>query len=184
MDGVYGNYDYADSSALLAQYSEPENNSFKWQLDPVDVLNEIEMQLRGLEFRDNKIKRFRDPLMNSRGIGCIKVILRGHLHPSNALSDITKEEAYNVTFGCAELINDQLLINGELWVVKDGDKTIINNLIEDAVFLFLMRPVGGKERERLTRTYQLRDMPQRQPQIKGMFDTANSQRGGGNSGSF
>ncbi len=173
----YGDYD--PNSSVIGTYGATDQAGMRWQLDPKDVLDEIEMQLRGQEWKNKKKVVYRKPLMNSLGIGSVKVILRGHLHTSNALTEVTKEEAYSLTHGVAELINDQLYINGEKWGVDDSDKTIINNLVEDSVFLFLMRPVDGKERERWTKTYKLQDSNRVQGGISGMFDTGNQ---GGYSG--
>lgn len=164
--------EYDPNSTVLGNYGADDTPAMKWQLDPKDVIDEIERQLRGLELRNHKLVRFRTPLMNDLGIGSIKILLRAHLHTSNALTEVKKEEAYNVTAGVAELINDQLYVNGEKWQVDDADKTLINTVVENSVFLFLLRPVDGKERDRWTKTYKISDTPQRrQGMISGIFNT-------------
>lgn len=163
--------------ALISQLNNSSQNNIRWQLDPKDVLDEIELQLRGLEFREKKgLVRFRTPYMNDEGIGSVKILIRAHLTASNALSVLEKKEMMSIALGCAHLINDELFLKGFKWGVNLEDVAFINNIVEDSIYIFLTRAVDGGERERLTRTYSYSDGIQRKRSMRSLF----SPRGGNN----
>lgn len=162
-------YEQAMNNNLLSLQFQNQQNNMKWQLDPKDPLDEVELQLRGLEYREGKgLVRFREEIINKEGIGVIKVILRSKLNHANVLAVIEKREAGAFTADTAHVLNDQLLINGEKWNVEDSDKEFIVNLVEDWVYLFLTRPVKGGERARLSLNY---NYSENQSPKRGLFST-------------
>lgn len=169
MDNHQEEYEQAMNNLLLSQQMQSQESSMQWQLDPKDPLNEVELQLRGLEFREGKgLVRFRPEIINKQGIGFIKVMLRGKLNHSNVLAVIEKKEAAEITADTAHVLNDKLLLDGETWNVKDSDKDFIVNLVEDWIFLFLTRPVKGGERSRLSMNY---NYSENQAPRRGLFST-------------
>lgn len=164
-----------DNTSFFSQYSGSDNNTLRWQLDPKEVIQEIINQLRGLEDKNGQLLRFMHALMSEEGIGYIKVILRNHLHASNALTDITLNDAYRLTLDIADMTNDLLYLCDDLWGIKNENKRLINTTVENAVFLFLKRPVDGKERDRIERTLAMRDALLKRPVVRGMFGATQSQ---------
>lgn len=160
-----------DEAALINQYGDQEQDNLKWQLDPREVLDDLERQLRGIEYIDGKgLVRFRRPLVNKMGIGMIKVCLRAHLSPSNVLSVIKRENAYDLTKDCLLELNNLIFQDGDIrWGLRDEDWPFVIMIIGTQVFLFLTRAIDGGERARLTRTFQYQDGYKPKSRISSLF---------------
>lgn len=133
---------------LIAQQQQAHEQTIRWQIEPAQVLKEIEEQLRGLEYVEGKgVIQFRKPLLNKTGIGGLMILLRSHLNHNNALSVLKREEVLNIAKGCATVVNDQLYINRHHWDVRPEDWMLINNIVEDQIFAFFTRAIEGGERD-------------------------------------
>jgi len=115
----------------------------------------LEMQLKGLVYNREKdeFQKGGEPLANQEGVKSVIILLRAHLNHNNVLGVLDKKEAYALTKDVAHLINEQIYLNQIHWNVRINDWPLIVNIVRNQVFIFLTRPVGGGERQRLSKSY-------------------------------
>ena len=142
---------YFDDELDLSNYvhSQQGESLTKWTLDPNDVLDVLEMQMRGLKLQGKELIRYRDPMMSDEGIGRVIMVLDGLINKNNVLGNIMREDAYLIVRKAGRETNAMFFVNRKKWNLSRTDWKLLNVLIQTQVFMFLTRPVGGSERSRL-----------------------------------
>ncbi len=156
MQEIPQSFDEFDLSTYAHQ--QQVDSLTKWTLNPHDVLENLEMQMRGLKVQNKQLVSYRAPMMNDEGIGRVIMVLDGLINKNNVLGNIQKEEAYKIVRKVSTECNAMFFVNRKTWALSRTDWKVLNMLIQNQVFLFLTRPVGGSERRRLSNV-QYRDSP-------------------------
>lgn len=138
------NYDFN----VIAQQNQAQEQTIRWSIEPREVLGEIELQLRGIEYKEGQgMVQFRKALLNKQGIGSLMILLRSHLNHNNALADLTRQEVMKISMDVAHEVNNQLFLNRKHWELRPEDWSLLNIIVEDQVFAFFTRAIDGKERD-------------------------------------
>ena len=139
-------------------YPTPEEGLTRWTLDPGDVIQMLELQMLGLKVSGNEIVKFREnQMMNKDGISRIIMILDSHINKNNVLGHIMREEAYKLVKKVAIECNKLMFINRKRWGLSREDWQLLNLIIPNQVFMFLTRPIDGRERRRLSESFVVRE---------------------------
>ena len=124
------------------------------QINPLHVLEEIELKLQGYERKwDGSIKRRGEPLMNDFGINRVLLLLSSVVNQHTIMSALKDEEIGKLTLELADRLTDNLTLNWKEYGIKeDSELDIIFIIIIMPVYISLKRALEGGERRFLGTT--------------------------------
>lgn len=143
------------------------------QLNPIHIIEELRMKLRGMEQRmDGTYARVSAPLMNETGVSEIILTVSSIVNQNTIMSSLDKDEIGRLILNCMDSIIDELVLNWKEYGIKDKinlDK--IHNLIAHMTFPALKRALGSGERKFLSTTTveNISSAPRYMPQKKEGF---------------
>lgn len=128
-------------------YTQETGGVLKHQLDANDVADKIAMNLRGKFYNDKSGEYEKDknvkPIINEKGISIITSILKGKISNNNQYSQLTEIQIKDIRRSTINDVWDMLVINMDDFEVEDIHVSVILNLIDDALLLFLSRTEQG-----------------------------------------
>lgn len=132
---------------LISNQPQAQEQTIRWQIDPQEVLNDIKMQLMGVEYIEGEgLVQVTEPLLCKEGIGSITILLRGHLSHNTVLAVLNENRVLDITIRAAKVVNGLLLMKTN-WRVPSENIELIINIVEDSIYTFLTRTIGGGERD-------------------------------------
>lgn len=144
------------------------------QINPVHVLKQIQLQLRG-QMEDpytGEIQQISEPLMNEVGTGNMLVLASSVVNQNTIMSSFDEKEINKMILQLGEDITDDLTMNWKEYGIKDKTKL---DVIEDIVLFMsyssLKRALSGGERRFLgtTTVESINTAPRMMPQKKEGF---------------
>ena len=144
-----------DYMTLIDGQQQLESEShLKWQLEPKSVIEEIELQLRGLQYvKGRGIIEFRPAFISEEGIGMIILMLRSHLNHNNVLGVISEDMSFRITKSVSKVLNKLIFMNLEKWNITHENWGLINIIVQHQILMFFTRPIAGKERDSIRQIY-------------------------------
>ena len=126
----------------------------KWQLDPREVIDEIEHKLRGEIFvnREKGYQQLREPLVNEMGINTLMVVVEAMISKMITLSNFDEKEINLLMLDFTNNIIDMLYVNYVYWGINKSHLRTIRIIICNPVHATLKRALNGGEREFLKTT--------------------------------
>jgi len=134
------------------------DETIKWQLDPVDVIEEIEYYLKaymrtpeGWKPNDFNAK----PMMTAEGINCFLGTLRNYLNKNVVLSNLTETDVKVIMRDVCRTLRVFLVSNHKQFEIKKKNWDQIKFNAENQIFAFLLRAKDNGERLRWMKTQQI-----------------------------
>lgn len=141
-------------------YGGVEGDNSRWELTTEDVLEQIEMNLKGMK-QDSKGKWYRPPgskpKMNDEGVNDYIGELRMIMHKGTYLGAVEQNYASNMTLTAARVYKTKVLTNLEKWEVDITQAETIVYGYANNYYLAMTRPVGGKERQTRAERYRMQE---------------------------
>lgn len=138
-------------------YGDRSDSLTKWTLDPKEPLDCLEMELRGLKYKDGEWIEFRKPMMVEEGIGRTMLIIEGHINKNNLLGNIDDPTAQRISRDAGLLCNNVYFVMQKEWKLSIIDWMTLMDVISHQVYLFLTRVIMGREQGRLKQNLTVRD---------------------------
>ena len=170
-------YDIQEREQVLATpYSQARPDIIKWQLDPSDILKELEYKLRGIIW-DEELGKFiqaRKPLANNEGINILMTIIESRINKILILSNLDEFDVKAIVIDCISNVIDLLFMRYEELGIKKEHLSNVRGIIDDTIYVTLRRALNQGEREFLKTTekriesYVDRSAPQQQK--KSLFN--------------
>jgi len=128
-----GDNEKAVNSSYILQQQQQVQAALVEQTNPVHVLEDVELKLKGMERTwDGKVKRRGDPIMNEKGISRILFILSSIINQNTILSHLEDGEIAKMIVKVADDIVDDLALNWKEYDVKD--KIMLDYIVDGAIF--------------------------------------------------
>lgn len=118
----------------------------KWQLEPSDIIEEIEHYLKGMVWDTKKKCYIVIPdrrMMNDKGINKFLTILRGHLSKIMSLSNLSNDEIKRLSRECRQAVIDEIYYNGDLFDIDNSFRDTLVMVIDHKVYCFLKQAKDG-----------------------------------------
>lgn len=119
---------------------KPEELGSKWELEYNDILEELELKMRGCMLdRDGSLKQLKKPMMNDQGILWIVGYLHGIINKNLYMSVYTIDEIYIMVRDHVLDVITHLFMNHIKYNLSIADYRPLNDLCEAAVLAAYMR---------------------------------------------
>ena len=130
----------------------------KWQLSPLDTIEEISQRLRGYNYNINQEKwvKVSEAWMNEEGIGKVSIILNTYINKNMQLSYFEPEIIENIAIEFGKSLSFLLQFYYREYGMEKEHVDIIATMICDTVYAGLMRARFGKESQFIENTEQRR----------------------------
>ena len=139
----------------LLQQQKDRENMIIWQLDPREIIEEIEHFLRGEKLGINKETNKREwmawgePLMTESGIKTIITLLRSRLNKVLVLSNLDDEQVMRIALETRLDIIQLLFTMGDEWKIRREFLSSIRAFIDHQVYTLLRRAYQDGERGKI-----------------------------------
>jgi hypothetical protein len=146
----------------------------RWQLDPRDILEEIEHKLKGeivmgVDAEGNDIYGKKgEPLMNDEGINAIITLISARISKVIILSNLTEEDISKIMIAFSNELISLFFMKYKEFQIDEAYMSSITNYIEDIVYATLNRALKGGERDFLKTTERRIESYSDKPEQKGM----------------
>jgi len=144
----------------LMQQQRINENMIIWQLDPKEIIEEIEHYLRGERLGlDPKTKKrawekWGDAMLPEEGIKAVVTELRARLNKVVVLSNLDDASVKRMAMDCRLGIARLLFMKCKDWKIDYSYLSLIVHFIDDQVYSLLMRARNDGEREKIYTTQQ------------------------------
>lgn len=128
----------------------------KWQLSPLDTIEELRQRLRGAYFNEAKgiWEQVCDPWMNEEGIGRVSNILNFYINKNMQLSYFEPDIIENMQIEFCKILSEFMRFHQSQYGVMKEHVWIISNMLADCVYAALQRARFGKESQFIENTEQ------------------------------
>ncbi len=163
-------------------YQEQKSELIKWQLDPQDIISEIELNLKGLAYEEVMIEGNAEPvmrlvkkyapLMNQDGVNGILSTSRSFFTKLFILSNFKTEEINRMTIIYGHALIDLLSLKYKKYEIDEAQLSMIVIMLVNIFYSSLMRAKDGGERDFLKMTEKhVETFVERPPELqhKGFF---------------
>jgi hypothetical protein len=149
---------HAGESEIVTIKPPIDEGTRKWQLSPIDTIEEIRQRLRGnyYDMDADKWVNACDPWLNEEGIGRISSILNNYINKNVQLSYFEPEIIENMTISFAKELSVLIQYFYADFDLKKEHAGIIAHQLADMVYAALMRARLGKESQFIENTEQRR----------------------------
>lgn len=134
------------------------DESIRWQLDPEDVIQEIEYSLKNYvkingswQANDFNAK----PMMTNEGISCFLQIIRSYSNKINLLGNIDEEQINMIMRDVCKTLRVFLVANHKRFEIEKSKFDQIKLNAENHIYILLSRPKNNGERLRWMKTQQV-----------------------------
>ena len=133
-----------------------DESSRKWQLSPLDTIEEIRQRLKGNYYNESKAQWVYacEPWMNDEGIGRLSSIINFYVNKNVQLSYFEPEIIENMTIQFSFALSEFLRFHYAQYGVRKEHVDIVANMITDFVYAALQRARFGKESQFIENTEQ------------------------------
>jgi hypothetical protein len=144
----------------LMQKQKLQDNMIIWQLDPKEIIDEIEHYLRGEKLVSNPDTKKREwvawgnPLMAEEGIKTIISLLRARLNKVLVLSNLPDDQVRRIALEVRWDIIDLLFMMYKEWQIRKEYLSAIVKFIDHEVYALLRRAFEDGERNKIYTTQQ------------------------------
>ena len=130
----------------------------KWQLSPLDTIEELRQRLRGCFYNEGKgaWEQVCDPWMNEEGIGRLSNILNFYINKNVQLSYFEPDIIENMQIAFCRELSEFMRFHYSQYEVKKEHVGIISNMVADCVYAAMQRARFGKESQFIENTEQRR----------------------------
>lgn len=143
-----------DSSIVTSSFLDRATpDLIKWQLDPTDIIEQLQHQLRNEIWDESKGKYVSvcEPLCNEQGVHSIILHLTS-VSKLSMMSDLTEEEINGIMRKFISDFIQLLFMEYDKWGIEKPYLSTVVNLVEMTLYPTLKRAQNGGERRFLTKT--------------------------------
>lgn len=168
-----GNDKYgSDDSYDLYGDNEVESDNSRWELDPDDVFNRIEHLLRSERISKDGKRWIKvpgvKPLVNERGLFEIMRDLNLYINKNTVLANLDQTMLNRIMRNIGVTLVIRLKNGYKDFEIEKHNLSYIQRTLENEIYIFLTRALGGVERKIRRDKYKLTETQSNQPQ-QGMF---------------
>lgn len=141
-----------------------EGRLLQWILNPDNIINQIENNLRGVNKEriwDNEVKDYIErtlkdqfPMMNETGIKSVMRTIKGYLpNPAFSTTNYEEETVDETSLVFGEEFTKQIVLCHDQWGLAYEDAGMLQSTVFDIIHALLLRSKNGHLMEKLTQTY-------------------------------
>lgn len=147
-----------ENDLFLQEFNPSSNRSqndglTKWQLEPSDVIEELEHYMRGDVWTEKGWKVIKDRrFMNDMGINRFLTIIRGHLSKIISMSELNDKEINRICYECRQAVIDEIYCHEKKFEIEKSTKDTLVMNIDHIVYCFIKQAKNGGLRRFLQTT--------------------------------
>ena len=154
-------YNQTNTTSLI---ETQESRLLQWILNPDNIINQIENNLRGVNKEriwDNEVKDYVEktlkdqfPMMNETGIKSVMRTIKQYLpNPAFSTTNYEEETITETTLVFGEEFTNQIALCYDMWDLSYEDAGMLQSTVFDIIHALLLRSKNGHLMEYLTQSY-------------------------------